>query len=188
MLSVSIAGAGSAKLSDRVDRRKSTVSRLPRLRLAAVGVVAMLCAAMVWTPPFRPKMAKPLPVGQCTWYAAERALDDGWMLAFSRPYGRHAKEWPKLVRNARLAAEPAPGSLLVLDAWPGNPYGHVAYVERVRSPVRFSISHANMAAGALVRRREGVAVRVAEVEVKDGGLEFGGRTGRFRVIGFLVRR
>lgn len=104
-------------------------------------------------------MRRPLPKGQCTWYACVRAADDGWRLRFDTDYGRHALHWGQKVTNAEKSQTPTVGSLMVLDAWEGNPYGHVAYVEQV-SPngKQWTISHANWAVGQLSHTRATVPI------------------------------
>ncbi len=89
-------------------------------------------------------MRRPLPKGECTWYACVRAADDGWWLRFDTDSGRHARHWTKKVTNATRSDTPTAGSVMVLDAWDGNPYGHVAYVEHVSADgKRWTVTHAN---------------------------------------------
>jgi surface antigen len=124
--------------------------------------------------------------GQCTWYALERAKEAGWRIRFDQPYGRHAKFWPERIVNAKLVHDPAPGELMVLSEWPGNPYGHVAYVESVRDKDHWTISHANMAAGSDDRVLDGQTIRVALVVRTRNSISFEERNGSFPLIGFLV--
>jgi surface antigen len=123
--------------------------------------------------------------GQCTWYAHQRAQDFGWRLSFSAPYGRHAHAWWDMVVNAERGKEPRVNSVMVLDAWPGNPHGHVAFVERVDGPDHWTVTHTNFALGRLSQRRAGVPVyRAAAERVVDGVRLADGKT-VFPLRGFL---
>jgi len=66
------------------------------------------------------------PIGQCTWYVAQKRYV---------PWSGHAKSW---LANARAygfatGSSPQPGAIMVLSegGWTGLLYGHVAYVESV---------------------------------------------------------
>lgn len=130
---------------------------------------------------------KPLEVGECTWYAVERASEDGWNIRFDQPFGRHARAWPQRVVNGKLTQIPHAGDVMVLDAWKGNPYGHVTYVEEVISPGHLRVSHANMAIGEVSRTLDGESIRNVEVEFQGGVARFAGWPSAFRLIGFLHR-
>jgi hypothetical protein len=114
--------------------------------------------------------------------------EDGWLIRFDHPYGRHARLWPDRVLNSRLVAQPAPGEIMVLDGWPGNEYGHVAFVEAVNDAEHWTVSHANMAAGDDYRLLNGRTIRLAKIERHGDHIAFEGRTGAFKLIGFLRRK
>jgi surface antigen len=81
-----------------------------------------------------------------------------------------------------------PGSILVLDAWPGNEYGHVAYVESVESDGKtFTISHANFAVGQPSGVREGVTIYQARAKIVKKGVALEGRA-PLPFLGFLEKR
>jgi len=154
------------------------------------GIFAFAAAAtlgILWFKVIRYTLPRPLPVGQCTWYAAERAAESGWKINFRQQFGRDAKNWAALVSNATIENFPTPGSLLVLDAWPGNPYGHVAYVESVSEPNKITITHCNMSAGEEIAERQGATVRKCEVNLTGNFAQFNGSKSKFKVIGFLKR-
>lgn len=159
------------------------------LFLGGTAFVAVLAfgGVLLARPAVRKMLPKPLPKGECTWYAWERAAESGWEIKFDLPYGRHAKEWPKRVVNASLVNTPEKGDLLILDAWPGNPYGHVVYVEEVKSPQSVVVTHANMKGGNEVRKLDGVTVRRAEVSLGKGRAVFSKGAKPLPVIGFLRR-
>ncbi len=131
--------------------------------------------------------ANSFPKGQCTWYAFERALDAGNRIRFKQSYGRDAKSWPTLAVTSRMTQTPTPGSIMVLDAWDGNPFGHVAYVESVQSPKAWTISHANMKVGEEFAKLSGITIRKAKcTKQPDGTMVFDGYTTHFHLAGFLV--
>lgn len=127
----------------------------------------------------------PLQRGQCTWYAVERAHEAGWNIKFDHPYGRHARAWCERVANAEQGPEPRVGAIMVLDAWPGNPYGHVAYVESVAAPNRWTISHANFHVGEEMNVLEGVPVFRVECKRTAAGVLLGELQKPFRLRAFL---
>lgn len=133
----------------------------------------------------RASSANTLPAGQCTWYAFDRVRDFGWQIGFTQSYGRHAKEWPKLVAGARLSLAPKVGAVMVLGPWAGNPYGHVAVVESVSGSDRWTISHANMMAGDDFARLDGYTVRRAECVLGPDGVRIAGG-GPLPLLGFLA--
>ncbi len=126
-----------------------------------------------------------LPVGQCTWHAFGRAAEDGWAIRFDTNSGRHARLWWNKVQNACKTQTPTPGSILVLDAWPGNEYGHVAYVESVEPGGKtFTISHANFAVGQSSGVRQGVTIFRARATLVEKGVSLEGRA-PLPLVGFL---
>lgn len=131
--------------------------------------------------------ARALPTGECTWYACVRAMDAGWDIRFDTPHGRHARLWWTKVTNAERSQVVVPGAVLVMDAWPGNEYGHVAYVESVRADGVFEITHANYAVGALCAQREGVAIYRARAQLRSGGVALEDRP-PLPLVGFLTPR
>jgi surface antigen len=126
--------------------------------------------------------------GECTWYAFERAQDDGWRIRFDKPYGRHARAWWEKVTNTAHSSAPEAGAIMVLDKWPGNPYGHVCYVERVISADHWIISHANMHIGKPSAVRDGVPVYEADVVRAPGGIRLAGNPTVLYLRGFLTTR
>lgn len=154
---------------------------------AAFIAVLAVGGVVLTRPALRKMLPKPLPKGECTWYAWQRAAESGWEIKFDLPYGRHAKYWPKRVINASLVATPKKGDLMILDSWPGNPYGHVVYVEEVRSPRKVVVTHANMRGGSESRKLDGVTVRRAEVDLVKGGAVFNDGAKPLLLIGFLRR-
>lgn len=132
--------------------------------------------------------SKPLETGQCTWYVVERARESGWEIEFDQPFGRHALNWPQRLVGVDLVTNPVPGSIMVLDAWPGNPYGHVAYIESVIDKDHWTISHANMPVGKQDRIVAGCAIYRAEAVRKGEAVKLDGRDSELRLIGFLVMR
>ena len=120
------------------------------------------------------RVAQPLPKGQCTWYAFGRAAEAGWKIRFDVNSGRHGRNWWDKVTNAKKSDTPSVGAVLVLDAWPGNEYGHVAYVEKVNSNDSFEITHANFAAGEPVAQREGITIYRAACTKSAEGISIAG--------------
>ena len=152
--------------------------QLRRAKAKAVPVIVNLGSA---------SRQNSFPKGQCTWYAFERALDSGSKLRFSQSYGRDAKAWPRLVLNRHISRTPTRGSVMVLDGWRGNPFGHVAFVESVQGKSTWTVSHANMGAGEAFGLMDGVSVRrVTCHRMADGSIEFPGYRNHFRLIGFLI--
>ena len=125
--------------------------------------------------------------GQCTWYAFDRAKQSGWRLRFDQSYGRNAKDWPLRVVNASLVASPAPGEIMVVDAWPGNPYGHVAYVEEVIDSDHWTVSHANMSVGDAFGVLDGFTIRTASVTRSGSSISFENKGYSLKISGFLSR-
>lgn len=173
----------------------------PRPKLGALATCLrltfiVLLAGSVWVFFHRPgakrdpfegvHAANTFQTGQCTWYAFERAREFGWGIKFDLPYGRHAKDWPSRVQNGRITSMPTVGAIMVLDKWPGNPYGHVAYVESVASVHEWTVSHANMKIGENMGVLDGVQIRVAEV-VRSGSNILIDKSGLpLRLRGFLI--
>jgi len=161
-----------------------------RIKLIAATVLVCAIGGLLLFPRPHPTehRVKPFAKGECTWYAFERAQDDGWRIKFDRPYGRHARAWWEKVTHTAHSSEPEAGAIMVLDKWPGNPYGHVAYVERVISNDHWIISHANMHVGSPNGDREGVPVYEAEVERAPGGIRLAGNPTVLHLRGFLTAR
>ena len=66
--------------------------------------------------------------GQCTWFVYGIVQEKlGVKLKFSQDYGRHAKNWPELLRM-ELHREPRANSIAVYK-W--DKHGHVVFVESV---------------------------------------------------------
>ena len=126
-----------------------------------------------------------LPKGECTWYAFERANENGWRIRFAVNWGRHARNWWEKVQNAERSDAPRAGAIMVLDAWRGNPYGHVAYVERVENGGAWRITQANMSVGNPEGDLDGVPVYEATCERTPRGIRFRGSRAEFRLRGFL---
>lgn len=131
------------------------------------------------------RVAQPLPKGQCTWYAFGRAAEAGWKIRFDVNSGRHGRNWWEKVTNAKKSDTPVAGAVLVLDAWLGNEYGHVAYVEKVLDNGSFEITHANFAAGETVTQREGVTVYRASCTQTEASVSIAGGA-PLPLRGFLV--
>jgi surface antigen len=89
------------------------------------------------------------------------------------------------VQNAERSDVPQPGAIMVLDAWRGNPYGHVAYVEQVESDRVWRITHANMTIGDPAGELGEVPVYTAICERSANGIRFRGFRPEFRLRGFL---
>lgn len=152
-------------------------------------IALILLGGLLWFKVFRYLLPRPLPSGECTWYAAMRAKEDGWNLNFKQQYGRDARKWGDLVRNGELVGTPEVGALMILDAWGVNPYGHVAYVEEVMDAEHFTVTHANMMVGVKAFERQGVPIRRADLVVEGGSVRFeeGGKID-YPLLGFLIRR
>src|ERR1043165_5144530 len=139
-------------------------------RFTAIALfVGIILATFVFSRPQYHSQST-LPHGECTWYAFERANEAGWRIRFDKPYGRHARAWWEKVANAQHSFEPTAGSIMVMDAWPGNPYGHVAYVESVSEDGTWVISHANLGVGSQSRILDGTPVFKAKCERTRGGV------------------
>lgn len=157
--------------------------------IIATSVVCVIAGLFLFPRPHASEhRVKAFAKGECTWYAFERAQDDGWRIKFDKPYGRHARAWWEKVTNTAHSSVPEAGSIMVLDKWPGNPYGHVAYVERVISGNRWVISHANMRVGSPLSDRDGVPIYEAEVERAPGGIRLAGNPTVLHLRGFLTAR
>lgn len=154
-----------------------------------LGIVFLsgLAFAGLWFKWIRYQLPRPLPAGQCTWYAEARAKEAGWTLEFRKQYGRDARKWGEMVSNGELSMTPTVGSLMLLDAWDTNPYGHVAYVEKVEWPDRIQISHMNMGMGEVVEHRDHYPVRRAKILIRDGEISFAEIGATYRLIGFLKK-
>lgn len=163
----------------------SNLKPFTKIACAAFLVSVALAGGLYWRAKRRGGQA--LEVGQCTWYAFERAKEGGWQIHFDHPYGRHARAWPQRVTNGRLVSEPARGEVMVLDAWPGNAYGHVAYVESIQDADHWTVSHANMVAGASLRTLDGVTIRAVKVIRHGSAIAFEGLPGELPLIGFLAK-
>src|ERR1043166_7547695 len=117
---------------------------MKRGHIIFLGVVALACLVLIVA--LRPYARgypshSSLHVGECTWYALERANQNGWEIKFDVNWGRHARNWWEKVQNAERSDQPVPGSIMVLDSWKGNPYGHVAYVEQVENTNEWRVTH-----------------------------------------------
>lgn len=126
-----------------------------------------------------------LPKGQCTWYAWERAREAGWKIRFDVPYNRHAKNWWVKVTNGSKGQAPRAGSVMILGAWPGNPYGHVGYVESVRDNDHWTITHANFGVGDYVGNRDNIPYYRAECERTERGIRLTQDGRDFPLVGFV---
>lgn len=162
------------------------LSVLTLLTLCGVTAIGVRKALHLPILPAFLRPAQPLPTGQCTWYAFGRAAEAGWRIRFDVNNGRHARLWWKKVTNAQKSQMPTPGAVLVLDAWPGNEYGHVAYVESVESGNSFTITHANFNVGSPVGTREGVVVYRASAHVTPKGISLDGHP-PLPLVGFLKK-
>ncbi len=74
---------------------------------------------------------------------------------------------------------------MVLDEWPGNPYGHVGYVEQVETPSVWQVTHANYAVGQPERVLDGVPILRAKCELTSEGVQLDGSGRRLRLRGFI---
>lgn len=155
------------------------------IRFGLLVCVVFLVGGGLWFKVIRYRLPRPFPVGQCTWYAVNRAKQDGWNLQFTQQYGRDAKDWAKLFSNSELQSNPTPGSIMVLNEWGGNPYGHVAYVESVEDANHFSVTHANMSAGEQCATQSGVVIRKCSIIREGDFVRFNKKGPNLRIIGFL---
>lgn len=74
---------------------------------------------------------------------------------------------------------------MVLGAWEGNPYGHVAYVEKVLNSNEWIVTHSNFAIGTAEASLDEVRIyRVKCRRIKEGVLLEGSRQ-VFPLRGFL---
>lgn len=108
------------------------------------------------------------PSGQCTWYADGRAYETGWRLKFSVNSGRDARLWPNVLLNGACAVGPQAGTIMVLDGWSANPYGHVAYIESVQAGGKWTVTHANWGTGTVDRYISGYPIRKTQFEFVPG--------------------
>lgn len=157
-----------------------------RVALLVCGL-ALFLLGVLWFKVIRYQLPRELPAGACTWYADARAKEAGWELKFKQQFGRDARKWGDLISNGRLVDEPVVGSLMVLDVWGANPYGHVAYVEEVVDATHFTVTHANMMVGVKVVAKEGVPIRRVDAELDGKSVSFGEGKADYPVIGFLVK-
>ncbi|MFM9874535.1 MAG: CHAP domain-containing protein [Fimbriimonadaceae bacterium] len=155
---------------------------------AFVCGLVLVVGVILWFKIVRYQLPRELPPGECTWYAAARAKESGWDLKFKQQFGRDARKWGELVTNGKLVAEPVVGSLMVLDAWGTNPFGHVAYVEEVADSAHFTVTHANMMVGVKVFSKNGVPIRRVDAELDGKAVSFGEGKADYPVIGFLVMK
>jgi surface antigen len=149
-------------------------------------IILVLCgcvASAVFAKP-DPKAAG-LPQGQCTWYAFLCAQQAGWNIQFDKPYDRHATKWWDKVTNAEKTTEPKAGAIMVLDAWEGNPYGHVAYVEKVINSNEWIVTHANFAVGTAATPMDEIPVYRVKCQKTKAGILLEGRQQIFTLKGFL---
>lgn len=167
-------------------------------RIVRIGIVAgiVLLAGVAGTAyKYRRKLhifgaadgANSFETGQCTWYAFARAKEAGWVIHFDQSYGRHARDWPQRVINAKLISTPATGEIMVLEGWKGNPYGHVAVVEAVTDKDHWTVTHSNMLAGSDYGVLAGQTIRLAKVERRGRNVFFEGKAMPLALIGFLTR-
>ena len=109
----------------------------------------------------------------------------GWHLQFDEPSDRHATKWWDKVTNAGKDTDPKEGAVMVLGAWEGNPYGHVAYVEKVLNSNEWIVTHSNFAIGTAEASLDEVRIyRVKCRRIKEGVLLEGSRQ-VFPLRGFL---
>lgn len=155
---------------------------------AAVGVLVVAAAVSI-----RPRLPDSpglhpdggFKAGECTWYVFQRTQDFGWQLRFDKPYGRHAAKWWKKVGNAERGLAPVSHAVMVFEAWPGNPYGHVAFVERVLPDGSWEVTHANLGVSERDGERAGIPVYRARFEPCSEGARLFGTRHVFRLLGFL---
>ena len=159
--------------------------RLKLLGLVGLCSAMVLLVATVYVARRSGRSHSSLQRGQCTWYAFERAADAGWHIRFDTNWGRHARSWWEKVTNADRGSDPRVGSIMVLDGWPGNEYGHVAYVEQVLDRDHWTVSHANMATSEIHGERDGVTIYRARIERAPGGVVFVGSRRVLALRGFL---
>jgi len=127
-----------------------------------------------------------LPAGQCTWYAYIRARESGWRIRFDKPYQRHAILWWEKVTNSKQIPEPKEGTIMVLEAWKKNPYGHVAYVEKVLTKNEWVITHANLSLGRVVKKLSDEQIYQAKCKRTKDGVIIEGSDQIFLLRGFLT--
>jgi surface antigen len=123
--------------------------------------------------------------GQCTWYVYLRAQERGWLLHFDQPYNRHGRNWWEKVVNANQNHEPTVGSVMVMDSWAGNPYGHVTYVEEIKNNNEWVITHCNLNLGKEEKALFGEKVFKAVCKRAGDEILFEGYHQRFKIRGFL---
>ena len=156
-----------------------------RVTLSLVLCIAVVITAFAWS-----GSPNNFPQGQCTWYVDGRAYETGWRLQFTRSTGRDARLWYDLLVYGACAAGPQPGTIMVIDGWPANPYGHVAYVESTQTGGKWTVTHANWGSGTVTRTINGYPIRQTQFEFVPGS------TTRVRVVngktsyplrGFIIR-
>lgn len=164
---------------------KSIRSLLLLAVLAIGGLSAQLAQA---------QYTRSFPTGECTWYVYERAKEDGWTLWFSTNSDRHAYRWWDIVYWAYRTSSPVGGSVMVLDRWDSNPYGHVAWVERSNNNDQWYVTHCNFRAGTYLGTWRGVArygtwfSRIPGTSSVVIGTNPWSGGKRYPLRGFLVRR
>lgn len=127
--------------------------------------------------------------GQCTWWVDGRANEKGWRLNFSQNYGRNAYKWWDMVTNAGKNQVGSKGSIMVMDRWVGNDYGHVLYVEdMLTSGSKWKVSHANFGAGSICRYVEGVPIRLVTATKSGSSRVSLGGASTYPLRGFLYKR
>ena len=104
-----------------------------------------------------PAMRGPSPngfsYGQSTWWVDRYATSSGWSIQFSNQVVRQPWQWYGQVRNALLGPRARPNAIMVLNQWPGNPLGHVAFVRAVKGD-RWVVSHVNWLGDPLPQKAE----------------------------------
>lgn len=131
------------------------------------------------------------PRGQCTWYVDGKVFyardwDDRkeWILNFKQNYGRHAYRWaePGFITNGNVnGTKGLKGDILVLKAWPGNPYGHVMYIyDMIKEGKQWTVRHMNMAFGDKKWESQAKAYCREAVVTKEGNyIKFSGSSKRY---------
>jgi surface antigen len=83
---------------------------------------------------------------QCTWWAWNKRADVYETAVKAGVRARwDGKDWYANAKRGGLPTgqTPVKGALVSFDAYPGNPYGHVAYVEQVASATHIRVSECN---------------------------------------------
>ena len=65
---------------------------------------------------------------ECTYGVDMLTAADGWNLQFSQSSGRDARKWNTVISNGSVTTDPQAGDVMVLGAWDGNSFGHVAWL------------------------------------------------------------